>query len=112
MLAICQHLTIFTALNVIAFRTLETFWSKHADSKNALQTWYSVCRKGTWQNFNHLSRDFPDAFPVGDDRVVFDIKGNRYRLVARVLFKFKVIQIKWIGTHADYNRINVETINN
>ena len=48
---------------------------------------------------------------MGDNRVVFDVKGNRYRLVARVLFVFKQVQIKWIGTHAEYDKIDVTTVN-
>lgn len=98
-------------VNVIADRTLQLFWKKHADSRQALGTWYWVCRKAEWKSFNETARDFPDAFPVGDNRVVFDIKGNRYRLVARVLFMFKIVQIKWVGTHAEYDRIDVVTIN-
>jgi mRNA interferase HigB len=95
-------------MNVFAYRVLETFWNKHVDSQIPLKAWYFCCRKSRWKNFNELNMSFPDAFPVGDNRVVFDIKGNRYRLVARVLFDYKQMQIKWIGTHTDYDKIDVK----
>jgi mRNA interferase HigB len=98
-------------VNIIKRKAIEDFIGNHADSKSALLTWFATCKKAEWENFNQLQLDFPEAFPVGDNRVVFDIKGNRYRLVARVLFMFKQIQIKWIGTHAEYNRIDVKRVN-
>ncbi|MCU0420954.1 MAG: type II toxin-antitoxin system HigB family toxin [Cyclobacteriaceae bacterium] len=94
-------------MNVLAYKTLEKFWMRHADAEVPLKVWYLVCRRASWRNFHELANDFPDAFPVGDDRVVFDIKGNRYRLVVRVVFLYKMMQIKWIGTPAQYNRIDV-----
>jgi mRNA interferase HigB len=98
-------------VNVIKRQTLDDFSKKHSDAKNYLNTWYAVCKKANWKTYHELEKDFPEAFPVGDNRIVFDIKGNKYRLVARVLFTFKQVQIKWIGTHADYNKIDVKTIN-
>lgn len=98
-------------MNVIRRKAIEDFISKHANSKTPLLTWFAACKKTNWQNFNQLQLDFPEAFPVGDNRVVFDIKGNRYRLVARVLFVFKQVQIKWVGTPAEYDRINVKEKN-
>lgn len=98
-------------MNVIKRQTLIEFYAKHADAKVALNTWFSTCKKADWKSYYDLQRDYPEAFPVGDNRVVFDIKGNKYRLIVRVLFVFKQVQIKWIGTHADYDKINVKTIN-
>ncbi|HEY5825891.1 MAG TPA: type II toxin-antitoxin system HigB family toxin [Cyclobacteriaceae bacterium] len=97
-------------MNIIKRKAIEDFIEKHGDSKSALLTWFATCKKANWENFNQMQMDFPEAFPVGD-RVVFDIKGNRYRLVARILFLFKQVQIKWIGTHAEYDRIDVTRVN-
>ena len=91
---------------MIKRKAIEDFIEKHADSKSSLLTWFVTCKKANWKNFNQLQLDYPEAFPVGDNLVVFDIKGNRYRLVARILFVFKQVQIKWIGTHADYDLDN------
>jgi mRNA interferase HigB len=72
----------------------------------ALETWYRLCKKATWRNFN-VRTAYPSADVVGDDRMVFNIKGNKYRLIARFSFRYKAIQVKWIGTHAEYNAIDV-----
>ncbi|MBX2966748.1 MAG: type II toxin-antitoxin system HigB family toxin [Cyclobacteriaceae bacterium] len=98
-------------MNVIKRKALLDFSEKHPDAKVSLNTWFAVCRRSEWKTYHELQQDFPEAFPVGDNRVVFDIKGNRYRLVARVLFAYKQIQIKWIGTHAEYDRIDVIKVN-
>jgi len=94
-------------VNVISRRTLAEFYAVHADSKDPLETWYKVCRSAEWRNFNEVQKAYPSADVVGDDRVVFNIKGNKYRLVARFSFRYKAIQVKWIGTHASYDGINV-----
>ena len=62
------------------------------------------------ENFNELKQVYGSASIVGDDRVVFNIMGNKYRLVVRVVFEFKAVQIKWFGTHTDYDKINVTAI--
>ncbi|MFM7431164.1 MAG: type II toxin-antitoxin system HigB family toxin [Flammeovirgaceae bacterium] len=98
-------------MNVIKRQTLLEFSDKHADARVTLNTWFSACKKADWKSYNELQKDYPEAFPVGDNRVVFDVKGNKYRLIARVLFVFKQVQIKWIGTHADYDKIDVKTVN-
>jgi mRNA interferase HigB len=63
-----------------------------------------------FKNFNELKLLYPSISLVGDDRVVFNIGGNKYRLVVRIVFEFKVIQIKWFGTHRAYDRLDVKTI--
>ena len=76
----------------------------------ALQEWYHELVKCDFTNFNELKRVYGNASLVADDRVVFNIMGNKYRLVVRIVFDFKAIQIKWFGTHAEYDKINVTTI--
>ena len=96
--------------NIIARRTLLEYCEKHRDASSALQFWYHKIQKLDIHNFNELKSEFPTASIISDDRVVFNICGNRYRLVVRVSFEFRAIQIKWFGKHAEYNRINVATI--
>lgn len=110
MLAFCQHSIKLPGVNVIKRQAILDFCRKHSDARTALQTWFSVCKRAQWTDYHELQRDFPEAFPVGDNRVVFDIKGNKYRVVARVLFPFKQVHIKWIGTHAEYDKIDVTTV--
>jgi len=102
---------VILGVNILKRQAIVSFYMKHADARVPLETWFATCKKAEWKNFNELASDYPQAFPVGDNRVVFDIKGNKYRLIARVLFVFKQVQIKWIGTHAAYDKIDVETVN-
>lgn len=83
------------------------FYKDHADAKGPLETWYRVCKKAIWRNYNEVQNAYPAADVVGDDRVVFNIKGNKYRLMVRFSFRYKAIQVKWIGTHAENDDINV-----
>lgn len=66
--------------------------------------------KSDFRNFNDLKRIYGNASLVGDDRVVFNILGNKFRLVVRIVFDFKAMQIKWFGTHNEYDKIDVQTI--
>ena len=93
-------------MNVISRKTLAAFYGEHADARDPLETWYRVSKRATWNNFNEVQPAYPNADVVGDGRMVFRIKGNKYRLVVRFSFRYKVIQIKWIGTHGEYDKIN------
>lgn len=96
--------------NIIARKTLLEYCLKFPDATLALQEWYHEIIKQDFRSFNDLKMIYGNASLVGDDRVVFNIKGNKYRLVVRIVFDFKAIQIKWFGTHADYDKINVTDI--
>lgn len=76
----------------------------------ALQEWYHELVQCSFSNFNQLKKVYGNASFVADDRVVFNIMGNKYRLVVRISFEFKAIQIKWFGTHAAYDKINVTVV--
>lgn len=96
--------------NIITRKTLLDYCKKYPAASTALQEWYHELVKCDFKNFNELKRVYGSASLVADDRVVFNIMGNKYRLVVRIVFDFKVIQIKWFGTHAEYDKINVTTI--
>lgn len=83
---------------------------KFPDAATALQQWYHELVKSDFRNFNELKKAYGNASLVGDDRVVFNIMGNRFRLVVRIVFEFKAIQIKWFGTHREYDKIHVATV--
>ena len=72
--------------------------------------WYHEMVVQEFKNFNELKKVYANASLVGDDRVVFNIIGNKFRLVVRMVFDFKTIQIKWFGSHAEYDKIDVKTI--
>ena len=107
MLVNYQLCFIFTFVNVINRRTLKRYYAKHTDAKNVLETWYKVCRKADWKNFNEVKQYYPSADQVGDDRMIFNIIHNKYRLIVRFSFRYKIIQLKWFGTHGEYKKIDV-----
>jgi mRNA interferase HigB len=84
--------------------------TKYPIAANALFDWYHDLAKSDFRNFHELKRIHRTASLVGDNRVVFNIMGNRYRLVVRIVFEFKVVQIKWFGPHSDYDLIDVSII--
>ena len=78
----------------------------------ALQEWYHELVKCDFTNFNELKQVYGNASLIADDRVVFNIMGNKYRLVVRIVFDFKTIQVKWFGTHAEYDKLDVTIVQN
>lgn len=83
---------------------------KHGDSQQQLQSWYQEALKASWQTPNEIKRDYPSASFLANNRIVFNIKGNRYRLIVRVNYDYQMVWIRFIGTHSEYDKINAETI--
>ena len=96
--------------NIINRKTLLAYADKYPNAKNALFEWYYEFQSGDFRTFQELKALYGNASLVGDDRVVLNIMGNHYRLVIRIVFIYKTIQIKWFGTHSEYDRIDVSTI--
>lgn len=96
--------------NIIARRTLLDYCRQYPLAANALKQWYAECLKQDFTNFNDLKAVYGSVSIVGDDCVVFNIMGSKYRLVVRLVFGYKTIQIKWFGTHAEYDKIDVTTV--
>lgn len=97
-------------MRVIAISTLRGFWTKHPDSEQALREWYVKTERAEWKSLNDLRNDFHSADYVKNQRYVFNIKGNDYRLVAAVKFTPKLVYIRFIGTHNEYDKIDAATI--
>ena len=98
--------------NIIALKILLDYCKKYPEAKNGLLSWYHELQKSNFENLNELKSNYPDASIIGDNRIILNIHGNKYRLIVRVLFNYKAIQIKWFGTHSEYNKVNVLTIQN
>lgn len=100
-------------MRVIAKRSLHTFWNKagHEDAKKPLEAWHDVVLKADWKTPPDIKATFKYASICGNNRVVFNIGGNKYRLVAEVQYQAGIVWIKFLGTHADYDQIDVETVN-
>ena len=103
-------------MRIIARRTLKEFVdlrSGHRDQpalKAAVDAWYGEVKKAEWSSTADVRRLYATASIISADRIVFNIKGNSYRLVVAVDFEKAIVFIKWIGTHADYDRIDVRTV--
>jgi mRNA interferase HigB len=97
-------------MRVIAKSTLRAFWEKHSDAEVPLKTWYKIAEKANWKDSNEVKEVYSDVSIIGSNRLVFNIKGNKYRLVVYVIFKFQKMFIRFVGTHQQYDRIDVKTI--
>ena len=97
-------------MRVIARSMLRAFWEKHADAEVPLKTWYKIVENADWNDAHDVKKIYSDASIIGNNRVVFNIKGNRYRIVVYVIFKFKKVFIRFIGTHHQYDRIDAKNI--
>ncbi len=97
-------------MRIVSRKKIIEFYSKHSDSKTALEDWFHKVSKSEWKNYNHLKTTFGTADFVGNHRVVFNIKGNDYRLIAIVIYVSQKVYIRWIGKHNDYDKLDVKNI--
>lgn len=95
---------------VISYGTLRNFYELHPDAKDALNNWYRIASQADWQSFHNIKQMFNSVDAVGNDRFVFNIRGNNYRLVAMIFFDIRTIYIRFVGTHTQYNKIDCSTI--
>jgi mRNA interferase HigB len=97
-------------LRVIAKKILREFWDIHSDCEQQLKSWYRETCKAEWKNPNEIKVEYPSASILNDNRIVFNIKGNNYRLIVKINFEYEMVWIRFIGTHAEYDKINANTI--
>lgn len=89
---------------------LREFWKKHPDCEQQLKSWFREAAKSAWKNTHEIKHEFPAASILGDNRVVFNIKGNHYRLIVKINFHYQMVWIRFIGTHREYDRIDADKI--
>ncbi len=97
-------------MHVVSHKKLSDFYLEHADSEIALQQWYKTAIAAKWKCFADIIKDFNSVDSVGNQRYVFNIKGNKYRLVVVIQFVHEYIFIRFVGTHTEYDKINCKTI--
>ncbi|HYK44589.1 MAG TPA: type II toxin-antitoxin system HigB family toxin [Parafilimonas sp.] len=97
-------------MRVIAKKILREFWEKYPDCKQQLKAWFQETGKAEWRNPKDIKKEYPSASILLDNRVVFNIKGNHYRLVVKINYDYQMVWIKFIGTHADYDKIDATKI--
>ena len=95
---------------IFAKNTLREYWEKHPDSEQYLKTCYDTAKSSDWNNPNKVKQTYANASILKNNRVVFNIKGNSYRLVTKFNFIKKWIFIRFIGTHSEYDKIDANTI--
>ena len=92
-------------MRIISFRKLREFFEKDPSAKVPMQDWFKIARKAEWENYSDMKKTFNSVDSVGNQRYVFNVRGNHYRIVVKVMFKLKRIYIRWVGNHRDYDRI-------
>jgi mRNA interferase HigB len=98
-------------MRVWSYSKIREYFLKEPSSRVALQDWFKRTQKTDWNNFAELKRTFNSADSVGNDRFAFNVKGNHYRLIAIVRFKKKVVLVRWLGSHKDYDKLkNIDRI--
>ncbi|MDO1580614.1 type II toxin-antitoxin system HigB family toxin [Rhizobium oryzicola] len=98
-------------MQIIAKSRLKAFWDKHPQAQKPLSEWYKLVKAARWTTPSDVKAMFGGAVDfVADNRIIFDIAGNKYRLVVHVAYPFQRVLIKFVGTHAEYDRIKVESI--
>lgn len=97
-------------MHIISRTRLINFWTKHPDSETPLKLWFKKVKQAWWKGINDIKRDFPTADYIGNDRVVFDIKGNKYRLIVLVFFSGHKMFIRFVGTHSEYDKVDAKNV--
>ena len=97
-------------MRVISRKTLKDFWEKHADAEQPLKAWFHETKTAHWKSFKDIKTRYRSADVLPGNRVIFNLKGNTYRLVVLLHYNTGIVFIRFIGTHADYDKIDATTI--
>ena len=97
-------------MRLIAIGTLRNFWRTHPDSREQLQAWYKLMKSASWETPNDVERQFRSASIIGDNRVVFNIAGNKYRLIVKIHYNTGIVYLRFVGTHKQYDAVNAEEV--
>jgi len=97
-------------MKIVAIGTLRRFWQRYPDSEQPLKAWYDEAKHANWTTPQLIRNRYASASFVGKNRVVFNIKGNDYRLIVAVAYRFQAVYIKFVGTHAEYDRVDAGTV--
>lgn len=99
-------------MRVISVKTLKDFWEKpgNGDSEQPLRAWYSEAKEADWEGPNDLKSPYHNASIIGSNRVAFDIKGNKYRLIVAIRYEFRIVYVRFIGTHREYDKVDARRV--
>lgn len=93
-------------MRVLSKRIVREFWQKNPDSKQQLKSWFSNAEKSEWQTPNQVKEELPQSRLIPGNRVIFNLKGNHYRIVVKINYKYGIMWIRFIGTHNEYDKID------
>jgi mRNA interferase HigB len=95
---------------IISKATLKKFFEKHPAAAGSVLEWYGKTKEVDWSDFSELKKTFPSTDYVGKDLYIFNIGGRKYRLIARIIFGVRTMYIRFIGTHAEYDKVNLSDL--
>lgn len=97
-------------MRVIALKTLREFWEQHADAEQALRAWHHDVKKATWRTPTDIKAIYRNASFIANNRVVFNIKGNQYRIVVAIQYQHRAVYIRFVGTHEEYDKVDATKV--
>ncbi len=97
-------------MRIISKKILRDFWAKHPDCEQQLKAWYQETGKSQWKTPNNIKKEYPAASFIAGNRVVFNMKGNNYRLIVKINYDYQMVWIRFIGTHPEYDKIDAAKI--
>lgn len=97
-------------MRIISKKPLREFWEQHPDAEQALKAWYHDTKHAEWKSPGDIRQTYATASIIANNRVVFNIRGNNYRLVVAINYAFRIVYIRFIGTHTEYDEIDAATI--
>jgi mRNA interferase HigB len=107
LVACCEE---FSSMRIIAKSTLRAFWQRYPDAEEPLLAWYRETEKADWESPARVKEKYGSASFVGGNRVVFNMKGNAYRLVVQINYPYRIVYVRFVGTHAEYDLTDVEEV--
>ena len=97
-------------MRIIVKSSIRDCWTVNKNAQQALLSWYRIAYRAKWSNFNEVKQQFGTCKVIGNDRIVFKIKGNNYRLIVKISFENQLIWVRFIGTHSEYELINAKKV--
>lgn len=97
-------------MRIVAKRTLREFWETHPDAEQPLLTWYKTTERAAWHTPSDVKAYYGNASILANNRACFNIAGNKYRLIVKIEYKFGLVYVRFVGTHAAYDAIDADTV--
>jgi mRNA interferase HigB len=97
-------------MRIISRKILREFWELHPDAQSSLESWYADVKQNSWKTPNDIKAVYRNASFLINNRVVFNIKGNKYRLIVMVQYQFQIVYVRFIGTHDEYDQIDAASV--